>query len=325
MPDRRFSIAPMLDWTDRHARYFLRGFSRRHLLYTEMISTGALLHGDRDRFLAHHPAEAPLAIQLGGSDADELARCADYARDAGYDEVNLNCGCPSDRVQSGRFGACLMAEPRRVADCVAAMAGAGLPVTVKSRIGIDHQDSFEFLLQFIDSVAEAGCRTFIVHARKAWLNGLSPKQNREIPPLRYEVVHRLKRERPQLEVIVNGGIDNLDQALEQLELVDGVMVGRAAYRNPAILCDLERRVYGDDGKQVTRGGVYQRYLGYVDDQLASGVPLARLAAPLLGLFQGCHGARAYRRRISENAHRRGAGIEVLRDALGELDEHGWAA
>ena len=314
--DWRVAVAPMLDWTDRHCRYFLRLLSRRVRLYTEMATTGAVLRGDRERLLAYDPAERPLALQLGGSDPDELARCARIAADFGYDEVNLNVGCPSDRVQSGRFGACLMAEPALVAECVAAMrAAAALPVTVKTRIGIDDRDSYEALTDFVGQAATAGCAVFIIHARKAWLHGLSPKENREIPPLRYEVVHRLKRDFPELTVLLNGGLTNLDQAAEQLSWVDGVMIGRAAYENPYLLAEVDRRFFDSSAPPPNRHQVIQAFLPYIETQLQRGTPLHCMTRPVLGLFQGIPGARAWRRHLSEQAPRRGADAAVLEAAL----------
>ncbi len=316
---RRFCVAPMMDVTDRHMRYLLRLISSRAHLYTEMITTGAMLHGDRERFLGFHPAEHPVALQLGGSDPDALSRCARLAKSAGFDEINLNVGCPSERVQSGRFGACLMAEPETVADCVAAMRdAAALPVTVKTRIGIDQQDSFDALLGFVDKVSAAGCRTFIIHARKAWLKGLSPKQNREVPPLRYEVVRRLKLERPSLEIIINGGIHTLEQAADHLGHVDGVMLGRAAFHDPYLLAGADARLFGDPARPRTRAEVVADYLPYVESQLADGVPLARLSRCLVGLFLGQPGARAWRRHLSEGAHRHGAGTGLIEAALAEV-------
>lgn len=244
MIDRSLAVAPMLDWTDRYCRYFLRQISRHTLLYTEMVTTGALLHRDPARFLDFDADEHPLALQLGGSDPDELAACTRLATQWGYDEVNLNVGCPSDRVQSGRFGACLMAEPALVGDCVAAMCAAtDRPVTVKHRIGIDDRDSYDELTRFVATVAESGCETFIVHARKAWLQGLSPKQNREVPPLQYAVVHRLKADFPHLAIVINGGFKTLDQVEQQLTQVDGVMIGREAYQNPWLLAEADRRLF----------------------------------------------------------------------------------
>ena len=316
MLDHLLAVAPMLDWTDRHCRYFLRQLSRHALLYTEMVTTGAMLHGDRERLLAHDPAEHPLALQLGGSDPAELARCARIAAEWGYDEVNLNIGCPSDRVQSGRFGACLMAEPDVVAECVAAMrAAVDLPVTVKTRIGIDGRDSYEELVDFVRRVAAGGCAVFIVHARKAWLSGLSPKENREIPPLRYEVVHRLKRDFPALIVVLNGGLITLEQAEEQLRRVDGVMIGRAAYENPYLLAEADGRFFGASAPPPGRHQVVRALLPYLEAQLRAGTPLHRMTRPILGLFRGLPGARAWRRTLSERACRAGAGVEVVEAAL----------
>lgn len=316
MPDHRLCIAPMLDWTDRYCRYFLRQISRQVVLYTEMVTTGALLHRDPARFLDHHPDEHPIALQLGGSEPGALAACARLAEEWRYDEVNLNVGCPSDRVQSGRFGACLMAEPPLVADCVAAMSEAtGLPVSVKHRIGIDDMDSYEELSQFIATVSQAGCSTFIVHARKAWLQGLSPKQNREIPPLQYEVVHRLKQDFPQLEIILNGGLKTLPQMEQQLRQVDGVMIGREAYQNPWILAQVDARIFGETDSPRTRQQIVEQMWPFVEQQLVLGVPVHRVTRHMLGLFQGQPGARAWRRHLSENVHRPGTGPEILNEAL----------
>ncbi len=319
--NRRLAVAPMLDWTDRHCRYFLRLLSRPTLLYTEMVTTGAALHGDRERLLAYDPAEHPLALQLGGCDPGDLARCARIAADFDYDEVNLNVGCPSDRVQSGRFGACLMAEPELVAGCVAAMrTTVNLPITVKTRIGIDDRDSYEALTDFVGRVASGGCEVFIIHARKAWLRGLSPKENREIPPLRYDIVYRLKRDFPDLTIILNGGLRNLDQAEDELRRVDGVMIGRAAYENPYLLADADRRFFGSDTPLPSRHQVIRAFLPYVENQLQQGTPLHCMTRHVLGLFQGIPGARAWRRHLSEHAHRRGAGVEVLEAALRQIPE-----
>ena len=318
---RRLCVAPMLDWTDRYFRYLARLISRRTLLYTEMVTTGALLHGDAARHLDFFPEEHPLALQLGGSDPEELARCARMAEAWGYDEVNLNLGCPSDRVQSGRFGACLMAEPARVAECIAAMIEAtSLPVTAKHRIGIDHQEGYDPLCRFVETLAGAGCRTFIVHARKAWLQGLSPKENREVPPLRYEWVHRLKADFPHLEIVINGGILTLDQALEQLERVDGVMMGRAVYHDPWLLAEADRRIFGDDFHPGSPHQVVRRMLPLVEQECSRGVPLKRIARHLLGLFHGRPGAKRWRRHLSEHAHLPGAGPEVLTASLSLVPE-----
>ncbi|MGR8980979.1 MAG: tRNA dihydrouridine(20/20a) synthase DusA [Gammaproteobacteria bacterium] len=306
----------MLDWTDRHCRYFHRLITQHAFLYTEMVTTGALIHGDARRFLQFDAAEHPVAFQLGGSDPGELAISAKMIEDFGYDEVNLNVGCPSDRVQNGRFGACLMAEPELVADCVAAMRRVvDIPVTVKSRIGIDERDSYEELVTFVTTVAAAGCNTFIVHARKAWLKGLSPKQNRDVPPLRYDVVYRLKEDFPELEIVLNGGINSLEQAEEILAKVDGVMVGREAYHNPYFLADADRRIFGKEGMPPNREEILNRLIPYVRKELQSDTRLNSIARHILGLFHGASGARAWRRHLSENANKRGADETVLFEAL----------
>jgi tRNA-dihydrouridine synthase A len=318
--NRRLSVAPMLDWTDRYCRYFLRLLSHHTLLYTEMVTTGALLHGDADRFLRFDPAEHPLALQLGGSDPHELAACARLGADYGYDEINLNVGCPSDRVQSGRFGACLMAEPDLVADCIAAMGEAvDIAVTVKHRIGIDEQDSYDALSRFVATVAQAGCQVFIVHARKAWLQGLSPKQNREIPPLKYEVVHQLKRDFPAVEFVINGGFKTLAQVETELQELDGVMIGREAYANPWLLAEADRRIFGvASNPYPDPHSVIQALLPFAEREVAAGTPLARIARHILGLFQGRPGARAWRRHLSEHAHLPSAGAEVIEQALAKV-------
>ncbi|KZX58904.1 tRNA dihydrouridine synthase DusA [Halioglobus sp. HI00S01] len=313
--NRRFSIAPMLDWSDRHCRFFWRQLTRQALLYTEMVTTGALLHGDRDRFLNFNAEEHPVALQLGGSDAVDLARCAKWAQEWGYDEVNLNCGCPSDRVQSGMFGACLMVAPQRVADGVKAMRDAcELPVTVKHRIGIDDMESYQELIDFISPIAEAGCEVFIVHARKAWLQGLSPKENREIPPLNYPWVYQLKRDLPHLEIIINGGIKSLAECQDHLQHVDGVMIGREAYQNPWMLAEVDSSLYGMDKTVQSRDDVIAGLLPYVADQLEGGAHLNHITRHILGLYQGVPGARKFRRHLSENAYKQQAGLEVLTEA-----------
>lgn len=323
MIDRRFSVAPMMDWTDRHCRAFHRALTRRALLYTEMVTTGAVLRGPRDRLLAHDPLEHPVALQLGGSDPAELAQAAVIGAERGFDEINLNCGCPSDRVQSGRFGACLMAEPDLVAACFKAMAEAvGVPVTIKCRIGVDDQVPAEALWRFVETLARAGCVTFIVHARKAWLEGLSPKENRDIPPLDYDLVHRLKAAFPELRIILNGGLQDLDAALAHLHDLDGVMLGRAAYHEPALLGRVDRLVYGAAVPDVGPFEALARYRPYMAARLAEGVPLAAMTRHMLGLFQGARGARAYRRLISTRAHRPGAGLEVLDEAVAEVRARG---
>jgi len=317
--DRRLSVAPMMDWTDRFDRAFLRCMTRRTLLYTEMVVTGAILHGQRERFLDFDAVEHPVALQLGGSDPAELAACARIAEDWGYDEVNLNVGCPSDRVSAGRFGACLMAEPALVAEGVAALRGAtALPVTVKHRIGIDDLDSYDHLRRFLDTVAAAGCQTFIIHARKAWLQGLSPKQNREIPPLRHDVVHQVKRDYPELEIILNGGLRDVPEALAHLPAVDGCMIGRAAYETPYVMAEADQVMFGADAPVPSRREVMARYLPYVREKLAEGVPLFRMTRHILPLFHGQPGARGWRRHLTEAVQQPGAGAEVIEEALERL-------
>lgn len=322
MISRAISVAPMMGWTDRHARYFLRLITKHTLLYTEMVNTGALLHnkqkvGEQKRFLAFHAAEHPLALQLGGSDPQALTQCAIMAEDAGFDEVNINVGCPSDRVKSGHFGACLMAEPELVADCVAAMKNkVNIPVTVKCRIGIDEMEGYQPLESFVETVQKGGCDTFIVHARKAWLQGLSPKHNREIPPLMYDYVHRLKVEKPELSIVINGGIKNMEVTMQQLEHVDGVMIGREAYYNPYILAGVDSDVYGDSNAIVkSREEIIEQMVDYIDSELAKGVALHSITRHILGLFQGCRGGKAWRRHLSEQGHRSGADSSVVKEAL----------
>lgn len=318
-PDRRLSVAPMMNHTDRHFRVLLRLISRRVLLYTEMIPTGALLHGQAERRLTHDAGDRPVALQLGGADPAALARCARLATAAGYDEVNLNVGCPSDRVQAARFGACLMAEPQLVADCVAAMRDAtNLPVTVKTRTGIDDRDSHEQLVDFVGTVAGAGCDTFIIHARKAWLQGLSPRENRHLPPLQYESVYRLKRDFPRLQFVLNGGITTLADAAPHLGALDGVMIGRAACSNPYLLHAADRMVFGDDTPPRSREEVLRCYAEYAERQAAAGVAVHHLARHAAGLFQGRPGARAFRRHLSEQACLPGAGADCLRAALARM-------
>lgn len=321
LPAHRLSVAPMLDWTDRHCRAFHRTLTRRTLLYTEMVTTGAVLHGDRERHLGFSGAEHPVALQLGGSDPAALAECARLAEDRGYDEVNLNCGCPSGRVQSGAFGACLMGTPDVVARAVEAMrAATRLPVTVKHRIGIDDLDSYAHLTRFVSTVAEAGCQTFIVHARKAWLSGLSPKENREIPPLRYELVQQLKADFPHLNIVLNGGILSLESAWERLTWADGVMIGRAAYQDPYLLATADRDVFGENAAPPTRREAIEAFLPYVAEGLEAGQPLNRMMKHTLGLFAGQPGARHWKRTLSERGHLPGAGLEVVREALAGVPE-----
>jgi len=314
--DRKLSVAPMLDWTDRHCRYFLRLISRHTLLYTEMVTTGALIHGDRERFLRFDPAEHPVALQLGGSEPKDMAICARMGEEQGYDEIDMNLGCPSDRVQSGRFGACLMAEPHLVAECVAAMkAAVQVPVTVKTRIGIDDRDSYEALCAFTEAVVSAGCDTIIVHARKAWLRGLSPKENREIPPLRYEVVERLKGDFPRQPMVINGGIATLEQAKSFLGRLEGVMIGRAAYHNPWLLAAADREIFGDGHPLPSRRQVLEAFVPYLERELAAGVPLSAMTRHLLGLFSGQPGAKRWRRLMSEGARKPSAGTDRLLAAI----------
>jgi tRNA-dihydrouridine synthase A len=317
----RFCTAPMMDWSDRHCRYLWRLLSSRARLYTEMVTTGALIHGDRDHLLSYSAEEHPLALQLGGSDPAELARCARWADEYGFAEVNLNCGCPSDRVQNGAFGACLMADPARVRDGVAAMRDAcDLPVTVKHRIGIDHMESFDEFRDFVGTVAEGGCGVFIVHARKAWLKGLSPRENREVPPLNYPWVYALKREFPGLTIVINGGIETLEECERHLDEVDGVMLGRAAYHNPWLLAAVDERLFGAAAHCGTREDVVARLVPYVERELARGVRLHQITRHLLGLYQQVPGARRFRRLLSENAHREGAGADLLHAAVAEVTQ-----
>jgi tRNA-dihydrouridine synthase A len=320
--NRRLAVAPMMEWTDRHFRRFMRLITRRTLLYTEMITTSAILRGDTNRFLQFDASEHPLAIQLGGSDPKELGECARIAAVFGYDEVNLNVGCPSDRVQSGKFGACLMAEPELVAQCILAMrAKISIPVTVKTRIGIDTNDSYDYLANFVRTVADAGCDTFIIHARKAWLEGLSPKENREIPPLNYDRVYQLKKDFPELIIVVNGGIHSLAQAQAHLDHVDGTMIGREAYHNPYILSEADNKIFGEQARRLSRHEILETYMSYVEQQLASGIKLNSITRHLLGLFQGVPGARAWRRFLSENAHKPGADTDVLFKAAKLVNPH----
>ena len=320
--DRRLGVAPMMDCTDRHFRYLVRLVTRRTLLYTEMVTSAALVHGRRDRLLDFSEEEHPIALQLGGSDPGELARCARFAADRGFDEINLNVGCPSDRVRSGRFGACLMAEPDVVARCVEAMlsAGRGAPVTVKTRIGIDDRDRYEDLVEFVEAVAASGCRTVVVHARKAWLTGLSPKQNREIPPLRYDVVYRLKEDFPALEIVINGGITSLGDAIAHNRRVDGAMMGREAYRNPFVLADADRRIFGSrTAAAPDRIEVAARMLAYARREVGRGTRLHHVTRHMLGLFHAANGARGWRRHLSvEGARRNDAAViaEALRRVVG---------
>lgn len=314
--DRRFCIAPMMDCSDRHSRYFLRLFSPRILLYTEMVTAAAVVHGDRERLLGFSEEEHPLAVQLGGSDPELLYRAALHCNEFGYDEINLNCGCPSDRVQSGSFGACLMLEPQLVAECVQALRSATrVPVTVKHRTGIDQQEDYDTFARFAAEQIEAGAAALIVHARNAWLQGLNPKQNREIPPLKYDWVYRLKQDFPSQQIIINGGIKTLEASLEHLQRVDGVMLGREPYHNPYLLHDVDRVIFGErDSASPSRLHMLRRVYPYIEHQLEQGQPLTRMVRHLIGLFNGEPNARRWRRFLSENAYRKAAGIEILHQA-----------
>ncbi len=315
MISHKLSVAPMLDWTDRHCRYFYRLISKHTVLYTEMVTTGAILFGKGD-YLSFNEAEHPVVLQLGGSDTKAMAECAKIAEQYGYDEVNINVGCPSDRVQNGRFGACLMAEPELVAECVSEMqATCNIPITVKSRIGIDDLDSYEFLYQFIDNVAQAGCKHFIVHARKAWLTGLSPKQNRDIPPLDYPRVYQIKQDFPQLKISINGGIKSLDEATQHLQQVDGVMIGREIYNNPYLLAYADREIYQSNDDIISRNEVIEQMVSYINQYVMQGGRAWHVLRHVLGLCNGLAGARQFRRYLSESANKPNANGEILREAF----------
>jgi len=316
--DRTVSVAPMMDWTDRHCRYFHRLLAPSALLYTEMVTTGAIIHGDADRFLAYNPEEHPLALQLGGSEPEDLAACARIAQKRGFDEINLNVGCPSDRVQRGRFGACLMLEPELVRDCMSAMRDAvDIPVTIKTRLGVDGHYSYEYLSDFVGRVAESGCLVFIMHARKAVLAGLSPKQNREIPPLHHDWVYRLKQESPDLQIVINGGVDSFYSVKNHLEYVDGVMLGRAAYHTPWLLAECRQQLF--DQKTIRkREDIIESMNLYIERQVSKGVAVKHISRHLLGLFQGLPGAKAWRRFLSENAYRDDNNTELLNQALSTM-------
>ncbi len=314
--ERRISVAPMMDWTDRHCRYFHRLISPNALLYTEMVTTGALLHGDAERFLRFDKSEHPVVLQLGGSDADALARCAEMGQARGYDEINLNCGCPSDRVQNGRFGACLMKEPDHVTNCISAMIGAvDIPVTVKCRIGIDDQDDFEFLDQFVGKIADKGCKIFIIHARKAWLKGLSPKENREKPPLMYDRAAEIKQKYPDLEIILNGGITDIETIKNQLKVFDGLMIGREAYSNPYFLAEIERKIFGNHSIQG-REKIARAMADYAAKQREEhGTPVKSITRHILGLFHHQPGAKIWKRALSTLPYQDGANETVILEAL----------
>lgn len=316
----KFSVAPMLDWTDRHCRYFHRILTKQSLLYTEMVTTGAILFGKGD-YLTFNAQEHPVSLQLGGSDPVSLAKCAKLAEQRGYDEINLNVGCPSDRVQNGMFGACLMGNATLVADCIKAMQDAvTIPVTVKHRIGIDQQDSYEFVCQFIETIMPY-CQTFIVHARKAWLSGLSPKENREVPPLDYERVYQLKRDYPELVIAINGGITSLEQIKIHLQHVDGVMVGREAYQNPMLLSEIDQQIFAKDHAITNPISAIEQLFPYIEVELAKGTQLNHIMRHTLGIFNGKKGAKQWRRYLSENAHKKGAGLEVVEKALSFIQLH----
>lgn len=319
--DIRFSVAPMMDWTDRHDRFFMRLMSKHARLYTEMVTADAVRFGDRDKLLAYNKEEHPVALQLGGSDPQALAEAARIGEDYGYDEINLNVGCPSDRVQSGQFGACLMQEPDLVAECVAAMAAAvNMPVTVKSRIGVDEQEPREALFTLVEKCKSVGIGHFIVHARKAWLEGLSPKENRDIPPLDYSLVYRLKAAHPDLLISINGGIETLAESAEHLQKTDGVMLGRAPYKNPYLLAHVDSALFGAQNAPPTRYEIVEQLIPYAENLVAKGTPLHALTRHLMGLFQGLPGGRLWRRHLSENAPRRGDDPSVLREALALVHE-----
>jgi tRNA-dihydrouridine synthase A len=317
----RLSVAPMMDRTDRHFRYFMRQITRRTLLYTEMVTSAAILHGDRHHLLGFSAAEKPLALQVGGDDPKVLALCAQIAADMGYDEINLNVGCPSDRVQSGNFGACLMAQPERVAECVAAMGqAASIPVTVKHRIGIDERDAYEDMVRFVETVAAAGCDRFSVHARKAWLQGLSPKENRDVPPLRYAEVYRLKQDFPHLVIEINGGIQTLAHAQDHLRHIDAVMIGRAAYDNPFLFATADRMVYGEETEVITPEAIVDAMLPYIARWTEQGLKLHKISRHMLQLFAGQPGSRQWKRCLTERSSENGAGVEVVQAALSQVLE-----
>ncbi len=321
MISRKISVAPMMEWTDRHCRYFHRLLSHKILLYTEMVTSAAIVYGDSERLLGFNQSEHPVALQLGGSDPEQLAAACQIVKEYDYDEINLNVGCPSDRVQSGRFGACLMTEPERVADCIQAMIEhSHAEITVKTRIGVDEFDSYSFLTRFIEKVSQAGCHSFTIHARKAWLKGLSPKQNREIPELDYQRVYQLKRDFPKIEIIINGGITSLALAESQLEYVDGVMIGRTAYQQPKILSQIDPMFFGQPSPFISAHQTIRAMYPYIESQLVLGIKLSSITRHLLGLFQSCPGARLYRRHLSENAPKAGAGINVVEHALSFVPE-----
>ena len=315
MPERKICLAPMMDYTDRHDRYLLRLISKKMWLFTEMITSNTLLNADPARFLKFHSSEHPVAVQLGGADPEDLATCTQMAEQAGYDEVNLNVGCPSDRVQSGQFGASLMATPQLVAKCIQAMqAKVKIPVSVKCRLGIDDQDEYQHLKHFVQIVSDVGCEIFYIHARKAWLQGLSPKENRDVPPLNYDAVYQLKQDFPELTIIINGGIKTLNAAQQHMSYVDGCMIGREAYSNPYMLAEADRLFYDINEIQPSRMQVLHQYVDYIENEMLKGTRLTQMSRHVLGLFQGLPGAKAWRRHISENAHKADSNAELLLNA-----------
>ena len=317
MPSHTLCIAPMMQWTDRHYRYLVRLMTKHTRLYTEMVTSGALIHGDRERFLKFNEDEHPIALQLGGSEPTEMAQSAKWGEEAGYDEININVGCPSDRVQAGGFGVFLMREPKQVADCIDAMREqVNIPITVKCRIGVDNDDSYEFLTQFVDCVVAAGCETLIVHARKAWLKGLNPKQNREIPALDYERVYTLKKDYPDLNVVINGGIDSIEKIKKHLLFVDGVMIGRQAYKHPEFLLDVDQEIYkSEDAQLLTMHDIMLQYASYVEQNMEVGTPIKSMTKHILNVYQGIPGAKLWRRHLSENMHKPGAGVDLIHEGL----------
>ena len=317
---RKFCVAPMMNWTDRHCRSFMRLISNKAILYTEMITTGALLHGDVDYHLQMDADECPVALQLGGSDPKELEKCSNLVEKYHYSEINLNCGCPSDRVQNGMFGAVMMKNAKLTAECVSSLLNSSqLPITVKHRIGVDDFDSYDFLRDFIETVSDVGCKTFIIHARKAWLKGLSPRQNREIPELNYDRVYQLKKDYPHLEIIINGGISSLECSIKHLETIDGVMIGREAYTNPYLLAEVDQRIYGQDKPIIKREEIAEKFCEYIDNEMRKGTKLHSMTRHMLGLFRGVKGAKQFRRYLSENAYSENASIDVLYKALSKTE------
>ena len=319
--NRKFCVAPMMNWTDRHCRSFMRLISSEAVLYTEMITTGAILHGDAHYHLDLNSDESPVALQLGGSNPQELSKCIKLIENYSYDEINLNCGCPSDRVQNGMFGAVMMKNANLTADCISALLDTSkLPISVKHRIGVDDFDSYEFLCDFVKTVANTGCKTFIIHARKAWLKGLSPKQNREIPELNYDRVYQLKKDFPELEIIINGGISSIQDSVDHLHQLDGVMIGREAYTNPYLLAEVDQKIYGKEKSIIKREEIAEKFCQYVDNEMVKGEKLHSMTRHILGLFKGVKGAKQFRRHISEKAQGETASVDVLYDALKKVGE-----